>query len=113
MDPYWFMYDPLTQSLLNIIFGIVLIVGIGLLVMNIVKLATSHQRMGPTIGLILSLLIIGLSASWQSVLPIIAQTMGGVVQYLSIYLYTLIYQWIAQHTTTTTATALLLLPLLL
>ncbi|WXG40649.1 MAG: hypothetical protein WED07_07635 [Candidatus Freyarchaeum deiterrae] len=109
MDPFWFVYNPLTNGLLNIVFGIVLVVGIGLLVLNLVKLATSYNRTGPIIGLIVSLFIIGLSVTWQTVLPLISEAMGGVVQYLSIYLYTLIYQWLAQQGGTTTAAAAALL----
>nr|MDO8081539.1 hypothetical protein [Candidatus Freyarchaeota archaeon] len=72
-------------------------VGIGLLIMNLVKLATSHSRMGPALGMIVGLLVVGVSVRWESVLPIISEAMGGVVQYLSIYLYMLVYQWLAQN----------------
>jgi hypothetical protein len=109
MDPYWFLYNPLTKNLLNIIFGIVLVVGVGLLIMNIIQLATSRHRIGPVIGSIISLFIIGISVSWETILPIIAQAMGGAVQYLTIYLYMLLSQWLAQQTAATTATAILLL----
>ena len=97
MNPFWLFSDPLIQTLLNLVFGIALVVGIGLLILNIVKLATSHSRMGPIIGLVIGLLVIGLSVSWQTVLPIIAEAMGGVVQYLSLYLYMIVYQWLAQN----------------
>jgi Ca2+/Na+ antiporter len=109
MDPSWFLYNPLSNGLLNILFSIVLVVGIGLLVFNLVKLATSYNRTGPIIGLIISLFIIGLSVAWQNVLPLITGAMGGVVQYLTIYIYTLIYQWLAQQSGTTAAAAALLL----
>jgi hypothetical protein len=110
MDPYWFLYNPLTDNLLNILFGIVLVIGVGLLIMNIIRLATSRSRIGPVIGSIISLFIIGIAVSWETILPIIAQTMGGVMQYFTIYIYMLISQWLAQQAATTTATALLLLP---
>jgi len=97
MDPYWFMFNPLIHDLLNLVFGIALVVGIGLLIMNLVKLATSHSRMGPALGMIVGLLVVGVSVRWESVLPIISEAMGGVVQYLSIYLYMLVYQWLAQN----------------
>lgn len=97
MDPYWFLTNPLIHDLLSLVFGIALVVGIGLLILNIVKLATSHNRMGPALGMIIGLLVVGISVKWESVLPIISEAMGGVVQYISIYLYILIYQWLAQN----------------
>ena len=114
MDTSWFLYNPLSNGLLNLLFSIVLVVGIGLLVFNLVKLATSsHNRMGPIIGLIISLFVVGLSVTWQTVLPLITGAMGGVVQYFTIYIYTLIYQWLNQQSGTTAtaavAAALLLL----
>ena len=64
MDSYWVLFNPLTSSLLNMVFGIVLVIGVGILILNLVKLATSsYQRTGPAIGIILSLIIIGLSVT--------------------------------------------------
>nr|MDO8080834.1 hypothetical protein [Candidatus Freyarchaeota archaeon] len=97
MDAYSFLYNPLVYNLLNIIFGILLVVGIGLLIMNLVKLATSNHRTGPIIGIIISLLILGISVKWETILSIILEIMGGVTQYLAIYLYQMIYQWLAQN----------------
>ena len=97
MDPYWFLFNPIIHDLLSLVFGIALVVGIGLLIMNLVKLATSYSRVGPALGMIVGLLVVGISVKWESVLPIISEAMGGVVQYLSIYLYILIYQWLVQN----------------
>ncbi|MEM3525943.1 MAG: hypothetical protein QXV37_00890 [Candidatus Jordarchaeaceae archaeon] len=97
MDPYWFLFNPIVHDLLNLVFGVALVVGIGLLIVNIVKLATSYSRVGPAIGIVIGLLVIGISVKWESVLPIISEAMGGVAQYLSIYLYILIYQWLTQN----------------
>ncbi|MEM3565140.1 MAG: hypothetical protein QXR19_18070 [Candidatus Jordarchaeaceae archaeon] len=58
-----------------------------MVIINVVRLATSHRRMGAVLGVILGLLVVGISVRWESVLPIISEAMGGVVQYLSIYLY--------------------------
>ncbi|MFB0563509.1 MAG: hypothetical protein ACETWM_20100 [Candidatus Lokiarchaeia archaeon] len=107
MDVYWLVTNPLMYDLLNILFGILLVVGIGLFIYNLVMLIFSYRRSGPIIGMIISLFIVGISVRWEWIIPIIAETMGGVAQYIGLYLYQIISQWLAQHTAT--ATALLLL----
>jgi len=61
----------LFHDLFNIVFGIALLVGLGLVIINIVRLATSHRRMGAALGVIIGLLVVGISVKWESVLPII------------------------------------------
>jgi hypothetical protein len=101
MDVYWLITNPLMHDILNILFGILLVVGIGLFIFNLVKLIFSYRRTGPIMGIILSLLIIGISVRWEWIIPIVAETMGGVTQYLGLYIYQIINQWLAQHTTLT------------
>jgi len=100
LDVYWLLYNPMVRDLLNLGFGILLVVGVGLLVFNLVTLAFSYRRTGPVLGIIISLLIIGISVRWDWFVLTISEIMGGVVQYLGYYIYALIYQWIAQHLTT-------------
>jgi len=100
MDVYWFLFNPLVRDLLNLGFGILLVVGVGMLILNLVMLVFSYRRTGPILGIIVSLLIIGISVRWDWFVLAISEVMGGVVQYLGYYLYILIYQWLAQHTPT-------------
>ncbi len=103
MDVYWLLTNPLMYDMLNILFGILLVVGIGLFIYNLVLLIISHRRTGPIISMAISLLIVGISVRWEWIVPLIAETMGGITQYISLYLYQMISQWLAQHTATTTA----------
>jgi hypothetical protein len=97
MDPYWVVFNPLTNGLLNIVFGLLLIVGVGILIINMVMLVFTYRRSGPILGIIISLLIIGISVDWEPFILFISQAMGGVVQYITYYLWLLIYQWLAQN----------------
>jgi len=97
MDVYWILFNPLVHDILNLIFGILFIVGLVLFVWNLLKLITSYHRTGPAIALIVCLLVIGISVRWEWFLPIIAETMGGITQYLGLYLYYMIYQYLAQQ----------------
>ena len=106
LDVYWLLYNPMVHDLLNLGFGILLVVGVGLLVFNLATLAFSYRRTGPVLGIIISLLIIGISVRWDWFVLTISEIMGGVVQYLGYYIYALIYQWIAQHLATVPATLL-------
>ena len=74
--------------------------GVGMLILNLVMLVLSYRRTGPILGIIVSLLIIGISVRWDWFVLAISEVMGGVVQYLGYYLHILIYQWLAQHTPT-------------
>ncbi|MEX2707173.1 MAG: hypothetical protein Q6352_018235 [Candidatus Freyrarchaeum guaymaensis] len=103
MDVYWLLFNPLMHDLLNLFFGILLVVGLVLFVWNLLKLITSWNRMGPAIALIVSLLLIGISVRWEWFLPVLSEAMGGAVQYLGLYLYYMIYQYITQHGFTATA----------
>jgi len=100
MDVYWFLFNPLVRDLLNLGFGILLVVGVGMLILNLVMLVFSYRRTGPILGIIVSLLIIGISVRWDWFVLAISEVMDGVVQYLGYYLHILIYQWLAQHTPT-------------
>lgn len=97
MDLYWFLFNPLVHDLLNLVFGIALVVGIVLIIVNIVKMATAYSRIGPALGIVIGLLVVGISVKWESILPIVSEAMGRLVQYLSVYFYILIYQWLAQN----------------
>ena len=103
MDVYWLLFNPLMHDLFNLLFGILLVVGLVLFTWNLLKLITSWNRTGPAMALIASLLLIGISARWEWFLPVLSEAMGGAVQYLSLYLYYMIYQYIAQHGFTATA----------
>ncbi|MEM3525977.1 MAG: hypothetical protein QXV37_01060 [Candidatus Jordarchaeaceae archaeon] len=92
----WFLYNPLSYNILNIIFGILLIIGILLFIMNLVKLATTQHYTSPIIGIIVSLLVIGISIKWETILPLITEIMSGITHYLIIYIYLLIQQWLIQ-----------------
>ncbi len=107
MDVYSFLFNPFIYDLLNIVFGIVLIVGVGMLVINLVMLVFSYRRTGPIIGIVTSLFIIGISVKWDWFILAVSQIMGGVVQYLGYYFYMLIYQWLAEHIPTLTITLLM------
>lgn len=108
MDVYWILFNPLVHDILNLIFGILFIVGLVLFVWNLLKLITSYHRTGPAIALIVCLLVIGISVRWEWFLPIIAETMGGITQYLGLYLYYMIYQYLAQQQFTFTTLILLI-----
>jgi hypothetical protein len=107
MDVYWLIYNPLMDDVLNFIFGIVLIIGIGLFVYNLILLITYYRKGQVIPRMILSLFLIGISASWEWFVPAISQVMGAVTQYLVTYIYYMIYQYIAQHGAATTALLLL------
>jgi len=97
LDPYWFLFNPFIRNLLNIVFGVLLIIGIGMLVLNLVMLVFSYRRTGPLLGIAVSLLVIGISVRWDWFILTISEVMGGVVQYLGYYLYLMVYQWLAQN----------------
>ena len=102
LDPYWFLFNPLVHDLLNIVFGILLIIGVGMLILNLVMLVFTYRRMGPILGIVISLFIIGISVKWDWFILAVSEIMGGVVQYLGYYFYMMIYQWLAQHMPTIT-----------
>ncbi|MEM3562174.1 MAG: hypothetical protein QXR19_02995, partial [Candidatus Jordarchaeaceae archaeon] len=83
--------------LLNTIFGILLVIGVGMLILNLALLAISHHRLSYIIGIIISLLLIGVSSKWHLIIPIIIEISGGVTQYIGIYLYQLVNQWLTQN----------------
>ncbi|MEM2133777.1 MAG: hypothetical protein QXS27_00745 [Candidatus Jordarchaeaceae archaeon] len=97
IDVYWLLTNPLTYNLLNTIFGILLVIGVGMLILNLALLAISHHRLSYIIGIIISLLLIGVSSKWHLIIPIIIEISGGVTQYIGIYLYQLVNQWLTQN----------------
>ncbi|MBS7251691.1 MAG: hypothetical protein KIH08_14050 [Candidatus Freyarchaeota archaeon] len=97
VNVYWLLTNPLTYNLLNTIFGILLMIGVGMFIMNLALLAVSHRRLSYMIGIIVSLLLVGVSSKWQLLVPVIIEISGGVTQYLGIYLYQLINQWLTQN----------------
>lgn len=102
MDVYWLLFNPLMHDILNLFFGFLFVVGLVLFVWNLLKLITSWHRIGPAISLIVCLFVIGISVRWEWFLPVIAEIMGRVTQYLGLYLYYLIYQYLAQQQATIT-----------
>jgi hypothetical protein len=107
IDVYWLLTNPVTYNLLNTIFGILLMIGVGMLVLNLALLAISHHRLSYLVGIIISLLLIGVSSKWHLVIPIIIEISGGVTQYIGIYLQQLVNQWLTQNPTPITLLFLL------
>ncbi|MHA1363796.1 MAG: hypothetical protein ACTSP1_14860 [Candidatus Freyarchaeota archaeon] len=103
MDVYWLLYNPLMYDMLNVIFGIILVLGVGLFVYHLILLIMLYRKRQVVPRLILSLILIGISVRWEWFIPVLSEAMGGAVQYLSLYLYYMIYQYIAQHGFTATA----------
>ncbi len=97
INVYWLLTNPLTYNLLNTIFGILLMIGVGMFIMNLALLAVFHRRLSYIIGIVISLLLIGVSSKWHLLIPIIIEISGGVTQYLGIYLYQLINQLLTQN----------------
>ncbi|WXG39851.1 MAG: hypothetical protein WED07_03340 [Candidatus Freyarchaeum deiterrae] len=112
MSTYWILFNPIVQSLLSLLFGLTLVAGIGLLILNLVMITLSHHRTGNLIGIAVSLILIGVSAEWQTIIPLITDIMGGISDYVALYLYQLINQWLTQNPTTYTTSLVHLLPLL-
>ena len=100
LDPYWPLFNPLVRNILSIVFGAILIAGIGVLIFNLVMLAISHRRIGPLLGITISLLVMGISVRWDWFVLIVSEIMGGMVQYVGYYLYMMVYEWLAQNTLT-------------
>ncbi|MGQ9723220.1 MAG: hypothetical protein ACUVXA_18105 [Candidatus Jordarchaeum sp.] len=97
MDIYWLLFNPMMYELLNIIFGFILILGLGLFIYNIILLITYYRKRQVIPRLILSLILIGMTVRWELILPAVSEIMGGVVQYYGTFMLYLIYQWLAQH----------------
>jgi hypothetical protein len=97
MTAYWILYNPLVYNLFNLIFGLILIVGIGLFIMNLVIIVISHHRSGPLIGIAFSLILIGVAADWQTIIPLITDIAGGITDYMLLYITQLINQYMGQN----------------
>jgi hypothetical protein len=107
MDVYWLLANPLMHDVFNLMFGIVLVIGVGLFIYNLIELIMFVRKRQIIPRMILSLFLIGISVSWEWFIPILTQAMGAATQYLVTYLYYMIYQYIAQHGFTFTALLLL------
>jgi hypothetical protein len=107
MDVYWLLANPLMHDVLNIIFGIVLILGVGLFLYYLIGLIMLYRKRQVIPQMFLSLFLIGISVSWEWFIPILSQAMGAATQYLVTYLYFMIYQYVTQHGAATAALLLL------
>jgi hypothetical protein len=80
-DFFWWLNNPFVNGLLSMIFGIFTIISVGLLIMSLIKLTFARNRIGPLIGIALSLLFIG-------------DLMGKVVQGIGYYFEQMITYWL-------------------
>ncbi|WP_445869365.1 hypothetical protein [Candidatus Jordarchaeum sp.] len=107
-DVHWWLSNPAVNGLLSIIFGIFIVISIGLLVLNLIKLTYAYNRIGPLIGIALSLLFIGICANWNWFLPFVIDIMGKVVKGLGYYLDQMITYWLLSQNLPTTVVTILL-----
>ncbi|MEX2750267.1 MAG: hypothetical protein Q6366_000130 [Candidatus Freyarchaeota archaeon] len=97
MDVYWLLFNPLMHDALTLIFGVVLVLGLGLFIYNLILLISYYRKRQVIPRMFLSLFLIGISVRWEWFLPVIAEAMGGITQYIGLYIYYMVYQYLAQH----------------
>ncbi|MFB0560135.1 MAG: hypothetical protein ACETWM_02700 [Candidatus Lokiarchaeia archaeon] len=106
-DIFWWLTNPFVNGLLSIIFGIFMILSIGILVLNLIKLTYAYNRTGPIIGVALSLLFIGVCAKWDWFLPFVVDLMGKIVKGIGYYMEQMITYWLLSLNLPTSITLLL------
>jgi hypothetical protein len=101
----WLLFDPLMQNVLNVMFGVFLMIGVGLLIFNLLYLVFA-RRLGCIFGVIIGLLIIGICVQWDAfvlnVSEFVGQIVGGLTQSIEFYFFQMTYQWLFQNITTAT-----------
>ncbi|MFB0560843.1 MAG: hypothetical protein ACETWM_06485 [Candidatus Lokiarchaeia archaeon] len=101
----WLLFDPFMQNVLNVMFGVFLMIGVGLLIFNLLYLVFA-RRLGCILGVIIGLFIIGICVRWDSfilhVSDFVGQIMGGLTQSIGFYFFQVTYQWLFQNITAAT-----------